>query len=178
MPSGFTYHAEFISAAEEQSLLEIISRMNLRPMVFQGYLAKRKVASFGYDYSFDKRSLTKGTEIPSEFYPVLTKVAAQMGVSSEKIAELLVTEYPIGSVINWHRDAPPFDIIAGVSLASDCILKLRPHQEEKRSQRTVKSLPVERRSFYVMTGISRTDWQHCVSPVSEVRYSLTFRTLK
>ena len=40
-------------------------------------------------------------------------------------AELLVTKYPPGSVINWHLDAPPFELIAGISPAADCIFKLK-----------------------------------------------------
>jgi alkylated DNA repair dioxygenase AlkB len=94
------------------------------------------------------------------------------------VAELLVTEYPPGSVINWHRDAPPFDLIAGISLSSDCTFKLRPHAEEKRNRKTTVSLTVANRSLYVMQGASRSEWQHCITPVKDVRYSITLRTLR
>jgi len=52
----------------------------------------------------------------------------------------LVTEYPEGSVINWHRDAPPFDVIAGISLLPDCTFRLRPQEKLKQGRGSVISL--------------------------------------
>jgi alkylated DNA repair dioxygenase AlkB len=115
LPHGFTYHDNFITSDEERDLYESITKLDLHPLIFQGFEARRKVASFGYDYSFDKRSLSKGTEIPAAFQWLITKVSGQTSIPENAFAELLVTEYPIGSVINWHRDAPPFDVIAGIS---------------------------------------------------------------
>ncbi|MBX9850590.1 MAG: alpha-ketoglutarate-dependent dioxygenase AlkB [Cytophagaceae bacterium] len=91
---------------------------------------------------------------------------------------MLVTEYPTGSVINWHRDAPPFDLIAGISLLSDCKFRLRPHDKSKQCRTSIISFPVKRRSLYIMQGPARTDWQHSIAPVKETRYSITLRTLK
>ena len=34
------------------------------------------------------------------------------------------------------------------------------------------------RSIYLLTGAARTDWQHTIPPVKEVRWSITFRTLR
>ena len=90
----------------------------------------------------------------------------------------MIIEYPPGAVINWHRDAPPFDIIVGISLLSNCTFKLRPHEKEKQTRSSIISFPVERRSLYVMQGPSRTDWQHSTNPVKETRYSITLRTLR
>ncbi len=53
---------------------------------------------------------------------LIAKVASHLSIKKEDFAELLLTEYPIESVINWHRDAPPFDLIAGISLLSNCTL--------------------------------------------------------
>jgi alkylated DNA repair dioxygenase AlkB len=94
------------------------------------------------------------------------------------MAELLVTEYPPGSVINWHRDAPPFDVIAGISLSADCTFKLRPHEKEKQNRKSILSFPVKRRSLYLIQGEARTNWQHSIAPVKEMRYSITLRTLR
>lgn len=177
-PKGFTYYPEFITAAEEKELLKAVAQTELHTFLFQGFEAKRKVASFGYDYSFDKRSLSKGKEIPASFYPIIKKVADHLSIKPADLAELLVTEYPAGSVINWHRDAPPFDIIAGISLASPCIFKLRPHDKEKQTRGSVISFPVEPRSMYVIQGPARSEWQHAIAPVKQVRYSITLRTLR
>jgi alkylated DNA repair dioxygenase AlkB len=175
-PEGFSYLREFITPGEEIQLVEEISRLSLHTFIFQGFEAKRKVASFGHDWNFTDRKLRPGKPLPRAFDWVLNKVAAHMS-DSDDFAEILVTEYPPGSVINWHRDAPPFDIIAGISLLSDAIFKLRPYDPQQRSRSSTISLPVERRSLYIMRGPSRTDWQHCIAPVKQQRYSITLRTL-
>jgi alkylated DNA repair dioxygenase AlkB len=177
-PDGFQYFPEFLNVREEANLYEKILKINLHTLVFQGFEAKRKVASFGYDYSFDKRSLSKGKDILPLFDFLIGKVAAKLSMERNQFAEVLVTEYPPGSVINWHRDAPPFDLIAGVSLQSDCTFRLRPQDKARHGRGSIISFPVTRRSLYIMQGSVRTDWQHSISPVKETRYSITLRTLR
>jgi len=177
-PQGFSYTTDFISVKEEEQLLNFIAQIGLHPFSFQGFEAKRKVASFGYDYNFDQSGLQKGKDIPVEFQPLIERVASHVGIAAEEIKELLITEYPVGSIITWHRDAPPFDLIAGISLNADCNFRLRPYEKAKQNRKSVISVPVKRRSLYIMQDEARTDWQHSISPVKEVRYSITLRTLK
>lgn len=177
-PPGFSYTPDFISREEESNLLQAISKVELHTFIFQGFEAKRRVASFGYDYSFDNRSLREGKPIPKAFLPPVEKVAKHTNISPGDFAELLVIEYPPGAVINWHRDAPPFEIIAGISLAADCTFRLRPHEKAKQNRKSIIDLPVARRSLYVLAGEVRTDWQHSTKPLSETRYSITLRTLR
>jgi alkylated DNA repair dioxygenase AlkB len=158
--------------------LRAITNVELHAFLFQGFEAKRRVASFGYDYSFDKRSLSKGKDIPQEFHWLVDKVAGYIGTAREDFAELLITEYPEGAVINWHRDAPPFDTIVGISLAADCIFRLKPHDKQKQMRGSIVSVPVRRRSLYVIAGEARTEWQHSTLPVKVLRYSITLRTLR
>ncbi|HEY0029988.1 MAG TPA: alpha-ketoglutarate-dependent dioxygenase AlkB, partial [Bacteroidia bacterium] len=147
-------------------------------MMFQGFEAKRKVMSFGYDYHFDSRKLTKGIPVPEAFHSIIQKVGKKLNIPSEKFTEILLTEYAPGTVINWHRDAPPFEKIAGVSLLSDCNFKLRPHDKAKQNRSSIKSFRAERRSLYLMEGEARAEWEHSISPVKERRYSITLRTLR
>lgn len=177
-PSGFVYIRDFITREEEQELVNVIMDIELHSFNFHGYTGKRKVASFGYDWSFEKQQLSKGKDIPSAFNEIIEKVAKQTGMSKEAFAELLITEYPAGSVINWHRDAPPFDLIAGLSLMTDCTFRLRPHDKTKQSRHTTIAVPVQQRSLYIIQGPARTDWQHSTAPVKAIRYSITLRTLK
>jgi alkylated DNA repair dioxygenase AlkB len=178
LPEGFYYYPDFINREEELQLLAVVQKIQLHSMVFQGYTAKRKVASFGYDYNFSSRKLIKGMPIPETFNGIIDRVAKQLLIDREQIAELLVTEYPVGSVINWHRDAPPFETIAGISLAADCVFKLRPYDQSLRSRKSVISLPVKQRSLYIMQGPARSGWEHSTAPVHDIRYSITLRTLK
>lgn len=177
-PEGFSYSPEFLTKEEELELVNEISKIELNNFSFQGYTANRKTASFGYDYSFENRKLTKGKNIPAAFSYLLEKVGNQISISPDKFAELLIIEYPEGSVINWHRDAPPFDIIAGISLLNDCKFRLRPQEKEKQNRSSIVSFPVKQRSLYVMQGAARSEWQHSIAPVKQVRYSITLRTLK
>lgn len=177
-PEGFSYLDDFITENEEGELCDEISKIELHHFNFQGFKANRKVASFGFAYSFDNGSLTTGQDIPAAFDFLVDKVNKHPGIKPGQFAELLVTEYPPGSVINWHRDAAPFDIIAGISLMSECSFRLRPHDKAKQNRASVISLPVKRRSLYVIKGPARTDWQHSISPVKQRRFSITLRTLR
>ena len=178
LPEGFLYVPGFITGEEENYLLQEISKIELHTFQFQGYEARRKVASFGYDWSFERQALSKGQDIPAAFEPLIEKVSKHLSSNKEDFAELLITEYPVGSVINWHRDAPPFDLIAGISLLSDCTFKLRPYEKARQTRASIISTPVTRRSLYVIQGPSRTEWQHSIAAVKQVRYSITLRTLK
>jgi alkylated DNA repair dioxygenase AlkB len=177
-PEGFSYYPDFIGPEEEDQLLELLGSTEFRTFIFQGYEAKRRVASFGYDWNFDKRTLTEGVPIPDEFHPLMDRVAAKLSLKREDFAELLLTEYPAGAVINWHRDAPPFDLIAGVSLMSDCRFRFRPHDPARQGRGFIMTMPVQRRSLYVIGGEARTDWQHSIPASKSMRYSITLRTLK
>jgi alkylated DNA repair dioxygenase AlkB len=178
LPEGFSYQENFITAAEEVYLVKEIEQLDLQQMKFHEYEAKRKVMSFGKGWSFTEQRLKEGNPIPAAFDFLVSRIAGELIIPKENIAQFLVTEYPVDAVINWHRDAPPFETIVGVSLLSDCIFKLRPHEKEKQTRAATISLPVKRRSIYVMTGNAKNAWQHSTAPVKEVRYSLTFRTLK
>jgi alkylated DNA repair dioxygenase AlkB len=178
LPEGFEYIPDFLTEQEEAELIKNISTISLHAFIFQGFEAKRKMASFGYDYSFDKRKLSKGKDIPGFFDPLINNVCKQLSINPENFGELLVLEYPVGAVINWHRDAPPFDVIVGISLMADCTFRLRPHDKAKQGRASIISFPVKRRSLYVMQGIVRSEWQHSTAPVKEIRYSITLRTLR
>jgi len=177
-PPGFSYYPDFITLEEEKMLLTEISRVELHEFVFRGFKANRKVASFGYDYSFESGRLTEGKDIPPSFDFLIEKVSVKLQIKPGDFAELLVIDYPQKCVMNWHRDAPPFGLIAGISLLSDCVFKLRPADKAQQTRSSIISVPVKHRSLYVMQGEARSDWQHSVAPVSQTRYSITLRTLK
>jgi alkylated DNA repair dioxygenase AlkB len=178
LPVGFTYYPGFITEAEEAQLLKAIKQFDLQHMKFHEYEAKRKVTSFGQGWSFTEQRLKPGNPIPGDFNFLVDKIANRLCIPAALIAQFLITEYPVGSVINWHRDAPPFDIIAGVSLLADCNFKLRPQEKEKQVRSATIIFPVKRCSLYTMQGAAKTAWQHSTAPLDKVRYSLTFRSLK
>jgi alkylated DNA repair protein (DNA oxidative demethylase) len=175
LPEGFRYLPEFLTEAEEWRLLEVISGMQFREFAMKGVTAKRRIVQFGWHYSFESYRLTPSDPAPSEFDEVRIRVASVAGVEPDAFSEILVTEYTLGAGIGWHRDAPPFGIVAGVSLAGTCRMRFRTVDAADRRAVAVQLSP---RSLYLLTGSARTDWQHTIPPTKELRYSITFRTLR
>ncbi len=174
LPEGFRYQADFLSGAEERELLSHIAGLTLHAFRFQGFTAKRRVASFGFHYSFENYRITPGEPIPEFLVPLRDKSAALIGESASDLVEALVTEYPAGATIGWHRDVAPFQTIIGVSLAGPCTFKLR---RGKPRQRQIVTVEIQPRSVYVLSGPARTEWEHHIPATPTVRYSITLRTL-
>src|SRR3954471_7152326 len=70
LPLGFKYQAHLLSAHEERLLVEQLTALPLRAFEFRGYLGKRRVISFGWQYDFNKGALRKAEEIPSFLLPL------------------------------------------------------------------------------------------------------------
>jgi alkylated DNA repair dioxygenase AlkB len=99
-----------------------------------------------------------------------------MSVPEEAIQEVLVTRYPPGAGIGWHRDAPMFGAtVLGVSLAGCCRMRF---QRTVGGERHTTEAVLRPRSSYVLTGAARFAWQHSIPSTKELRFSITFRTLK
>ena len=86
------------------------------------------------------------------------------------MADLLVTRYPPGAGIGWHRDAPQFGEVSGVSLLTACRMRFR--RGRPRAWETAE-LTLEPRSAYLLSGPARARWQHRIPPVTQERWSIT-----
>ena len=75
----------------------------------------------------------------------------------------------------WHRDAPAFGIVVGISLLASARLRF---QRGRREQRRTWEVALAPRSGYVLAGAARWSWEHSIPPAKELRYSITFRTLR
>jgi alkylated DNA repair dioxygenase AlkB len=99
-------------------------------------------------------------------------------------AMALINEYRPGAPIGWHRDAPQYDIVAGISLLSACRMKFRPYvrpnaRPSTQGRRTAThEILLERRSAYLMRGEARNAYEHHIPDVATLRYSITFRTVR
>lgn len=174
LPPGFRYAAELIDSDEERALLADIEGLAFTDVRMHGIVARRRTAHFGYDYRYDSARVSPGTPLPDFLLRLRRRCAALARVPPEDLVEGLVSEYPPGAAIGWHRDAPSFgDVVVGVSLLSPCRMKLRPGGSGP-AQVTLELAP---RSAYVLSGSARSVWQHHIPPVRSTRYSVTFRTL-
>jgi alkylated DNA repair dioxygenase AlkB len=139
------------------------------------------VAFFGKSYDAGNASTPP---IPMFLVPLRDTLAAWAEVDPPLFAMALINEYPPGAPIGWHRDAPQYDIVAGVSLLSSCRMKFRPYVSpgvrtgDGPRRITTHEIQLERRSAYLMTGPSRNAYEHHIPAVSTLRYSVTFRTLR
>ena len=93
----------------------------------------------------------------------------------------LINEYQPGAPIGWHRDAPQYDVVGGVSLLSACRMKLRPYRSPgaatPSSRRSAThEIVLEARSAYLMAADARNAFEHHIPAVGQLRYSVTFRT--
>lgn len=175
LPQGFRYQPELLGPEEEQGLLDEIRQLPFKEFLFQGFVGKRRVVSYGWQYDFNERALRQAEEIPAFLLPLREAAASFAGLVAEQLAQVLLTEYDAGATIGWHRDKSVFDDVVGVSLLSACRFRFR-RKVGRDWQRA--SLTAEPRSVYLLRGPSRTEWEHSIPAVDALRYSVTFRTLR
>lgn len=175
IPEGLSRADNFISPSQERDCVAALKGLPFEAFEFHGFLGKRRVISFGWRYDFSSGRLHPAAEKPPFLLALRDHAAAFAGVKAEDLAHALITEYAPGAAIGWHRDKAKFDVVIGLSLLAPCQLRFR-RKLEKGFERT--SLIVEPRSIYVLRGAARSEWEHSIPPVSALRYSITFRTLR
>jgi alkylated DNA repair dioxygenase AlkB len=174
LPEGFKYQASIISSEDEKLLLDHTQQLPFKEFQFQGFVGKRRVVSYGWQYDFNERALRQAGEIPPFLLPLREAAADFAGIAPEQLAQALLTEYDAGASIGWHRDKRMFGDVIGISLLSACRFRFR---RKAGSTWARVSLMAEPRSVYLLRGPSRTEWEHSIPAVDALRYSITFRTL-
>src|SRR4051794_33092405 len=159
-----------MSRAEEAALFEAISTLRFDPIVLHGQAARRTARHFGLGYDYQSRAPKPEEPIPDWLEPARARAASLGGIVPDELVEALVQEYPAGATIGWHRDAPAFGVVVGISLAGACRLRF---QRGKGENRRVWEVTLPPRSGYVLAGEARTSWQHSIPPTKELRYSIT-----
>jgi len=178
--AGFRYRPDLITPEQENDLVEHVSKLPFQPFDFHGYKGKRRVVSFGWQYDFSGRQLRKADDIP-EFLLALRKLAASFaGMEAAALQHVLVTEYESGAGIGWHRDKAVFGQVVGISLLVPCTLRFRKRIETLNVKRQWERANVltEPRSAYHLSGPARLEWEHSISSVDALRYSITFRNMR
>ncbi|MDQ0576695.1 alpha-ketoglutarate-dependent dioxygenase AlkB [Agromyces albus] len=175
-PSGLSYRDHLISVDEEAALLERFARLEVTPLVMHGVPSRRLTHAFGVGYDFDTRGTTEVDPMPDYLLDLRSRAADFSGVATESFEEALVSRYPPGATIGWHKDVLAFGgVVVGVSLGSACVIRFQ--RTAAGGERRVFEQPLAPRSAYVLTGAARWTWQHSIPPVTEERWSITFRQL-
>jgi alkylated DNA repair dioxygenase AlkB len=182
VPDGFHYRDDFVTPDEEASLVGEIDQVEFSTFAMRGVAARRRVAFFGASYDAGGASVAP---MPAFLLPLRDTLARWAKVEGDAFAMALINQYPPGAPIGWHRDAPQYDIVAGVSLLSPCRMTFRPYvsphdQASSSGRRRVATheITLERRSAYLITGEARSGFEHHIPAVNALRYSITFRTLR
>jgi alkylated DNA repair dioxygenase AlkB len=177
LPEGMRYEEGFLSPDEERSLVAAIEATPLHNAEYLQFTARRRVASYGGRYDYAKNELQPAAAMPEWLLPLRDRAAAWAGLSGADIHHALIAEYAPGTPLGWHRDVPDFEAIVGISLGGTARMRFRryPPVKPARAELTLDLAP---RSIYTLQGAARWKWQHAVSPTKELRYSITFRTLR
>jgi alkylated DNA repair dioxygenase AlkB len=162
------------SAAEEQGLVRELEQLPFKEFEFHGFLGKRRVASFGWRYDFNHGGLQKTEDMPDFLLPIRDRAAAFASLTASDLQQVLLTEYRPGAAIGWHKDRSVFGEVVGISLLSPCTFRLRRKAGQGWERR---SLELQPRSAYLLQGEVRTDWEHGIPAVDQLRYSITFRNI-
>jgi alkylated DNA repair dioxygenase AlkB len=179
---GLVYQPDFLSPAEEVALLAQFRALPFNEARFQQYTARRRVVRYGdvdYPASYGPAAeqINPRRPFPGFLVPLHSRVAAWRGLAPAEFVHALITEYRPGTPIGWHSDAPHFEIVVGISLAGAAGMRFRPYAQKNRGGAAVE-LALAPRSAYVMQGEIRWQWQHHIPPTRQLRYSITFRTLR
>jgi alkylated DNA repair protein (DNA oxidative demethylase) len=172
LPEGLVYAPGLVTEAEERGVLAVLAAFELHPYVLHDTPSRRLVRSFGLTLVAGAYDAGPAAPIPAELEWLRERCAGLMGHEPEELADLLVTRYPPGAGIGWHRDAPQFRDVSGVSLLTACRMRFR--RGRPRAWETAE-LTLEPRSAYVLSGPARTQWQHQIPPVAKDWWSMTFR---
>jgi alkylated DNA repair dioxygenase AlkB len=173
-PAGFRYQEDVITEVEEAALVDWLQKLELKPFEFQGHLANRRVISFGLRYDYSRRTVEAANEFPPFLNELRAKAAEFAGRGVSEFRQAGVNEYRPGAGIGWHKDKALFGIVVGVSLSAAATMRFRRAQGRGWARLAQTIAP---RSMYVLSGEARTEWEHSIPPLDQLRYSITFRTL-
>ena len=174
-PAGVSYLPELLSPDEESSLVEHVQQLALEPFEFHGHFGNRRTISFGFHYDFAKQDLLSAADMPDFLLPVRERAARFADIPAADLQHALITEYRPGAGIGWHKDKSAFQDVIGISLVSPCIIRLRRKTGSSWERRSFSAAP---RSAYLLRGAVRTEWEHSIRPLTSLRYSITFRSLR
>ena len=180
LPAGLDYAPAFVDRAEERALIDVIAALPLREARHKEYTARRRVYAFGSRFDFDAYQLRPQAigVLPAPLQSLRERLATWAGLQPDDFVHVMVAEYAAGTPLGWHRDAPDYELIAGVSLGNAARLRLRPWPPHDPRKEDILALELAPRSAYRMAAAARWGRQHSVPPVPALRDSVTMRTAR
>ncbi|AGC02280.1 2OG-Fe(II)oxygenase [Acanthamoeba polyphaga moumouvirus] len=171
---GLWYVENYLSIDLHNNILDLLKEINFEP-IGKNYNSRR-VAHFGYYYSYNKSGLKTAPAIPEYLQNLVPSDKINNTIKKDlldkEFNQLIINEYKSNQQISYHTDHKTQfgPIIACITIGESVPIMFK-------NNHTIKTLDVKKGSLYIMTGESRYIWQHSLKNNSEnTRYSLTFRT--
>jgi alkylated DNA repair dioxygenase AlkB len=152
LPEGLVYVPGFLAEVEERDVLAVLATFELHPYVLHDTPSRRLVRSFGLTRVAGAYDAGPAAPIPAELEWLRDRCAGLMGREPEELAELLVSRYPSGAGIEWHRDAPQFGDVSGISLLTACRMRFPADGPAPGRRPSSPSSPAPRTSCPVRRG--------------------------
>lgn len=175
LPEGLKYAEEVVDPGAQARLVDVFAGLPFEAFDFHGFKGARRIVSYGGRYDFSAGRLRAAEPIPEFLQPAREAAAAFAALSPEALAQALVTEYAPGAGIGWHRDRPEYDKVVGLSFVSGATMRFRRRRGDGWER---AALRLEPGSAYLLDGPARREWQHSIVPGEQLRYSVTFRSLR
>jgi DNA oxidative demethylase len=174
-PAGLFYIPDFLDVVHEQEILKRIDELPFGKSMLGVYEAKRTVVHYtGHGYQNDYGETHSLEELPNWLIPLRERCAAILGCPAQEIKQVLVTRYD-NAGIGWHGDRPQYGpTVLGLSLGGSNKMRFRRSGTRGEEQFQIMLAP---RSLYIMSSEARSVWQHSMPETTELRYSVTFRTV-
>lgn len=166
---------DIVTETEERALIAAFETLELQRFRFQQWEGKRRTRTFGWKYDFGAGTFEPAEAIPDFLVPLRDRAAAFARMAPALLVQALVTRYEPGAGIGWHRDRPEFDEVVGISLGAEATMRFRRRLPDGRFERRGALLPP--RSAYHLAGEIRQLWEHSITPMTVLRWSVTFRSL-
>ena len=173
---GLSLHSDFITAKEEQTLLEAINAATWNTSL------KRRTQHYGFEYNYTSKDAAKPASPIPDWCAFVIDRLLERKVLLERPDQLIINEYKPGQGIANHIDhVKSFkDGIVSVSLGSPVIMDFT-----SRASGEVRELLLEPRSALCLFRAARYKWMHGIQARKvdngvprTTRVSLTFRKMK
>ena len=179
---GLVFHKDFLTLEEESNCIE---RIDAAVGEWRDDLSRR-VQHYGWRYDYKARAITPDMHIgalPDWLEQLAQKLYHETGLFDRVPEQVIVNEYLPGQGIAMHTDHKGFGpTICTISLGDDWEMDFSEDWKDKQPAL------LHRRSLVLLTGESRSVWQHGIAPrKTELlaggrrnrrrRLSLTFRTV-
>jgi hypothetical protein len=119
------YQRDFLMAEDEERLLTDIKALPFTEFEFRGFTGKRRTVSFGWRYDFNGGGLSNTDDMPKFLTGLRGRAEASPEALPAAFSRFLLPSMQAGPESAGTKTVLSFGDVAGISLLSACIFRLR-----------------------------------------------------